>query len=415
MNSQPAKPALDMFGEDICKNPCAFAMPLRNHAPIFFDEALQFWVVTGHEEGKQLFMHENFHMSPKFSGTYETAVFAEKYPTCQKFRDDNPFTDDVRHPLIRKLLVRAFSPSALKRVDRQIYQAIDAIVKPLLTTSGVVDVAKQIADPIPYAVLSSIFGVDRLLANKEAFLQHSKILARMIDPTVTTEERAAMEQSAVFMHAELLQLVARAREMPGEDLISDFLKAADEIGGLSDYDIMYTLMALITTGSTATTFSLTLIAHALLTQTEQRAWLMKHPEQIDAAVEELIRFAHGAKFAYRFALRDTEFVDRDFLGHSIKKGQTVLISFAGINNDPAVFKNPEQCEFSRNNKDALSFGHGAHYCVGAHVARTEVRYLVKAFLDYAPNASVIAENMQWNLFNFLNREIASLPVNTGHA
>jgi cytochrome P450 len=404
-----AAPALDMFGEDICKNPCAFATPLRSRSPMFFDEALGFWVVTGHEEGKQLFMHENFHMSPKFSGTYETAVFAEKYPTCQKFRDDNPFTDDVRHPLIRKLLVRAFSPSALKRVDRQIHQAIDAIVKPLLTAPGMVDVASQIADPIPYAVLSSIFGVDRLLANKEAFLQHSKILARMIDPTVTLEERVAMENSAVFMHAELLQLVARAREMPGEDLISDFLRAADEIGGLSDYDIMYTLMALITTGSTATTFSLTLIVHALLTQAEQRHWLQAHPEQIDAAVEELVRFAHGAKFAYRFALRDTE-----FRGNSIKKGQTVLLSFAGMNNDPAVFDNPDQCQFSRNNKDALSFGHGVHYCVGAHVARTEVRYLVKAFLDYAPNATVVAGAIQWNLFNFLNREISSLPVDTGH-
>ena len=348
-------------------------------------------------------------MSPKFSGNYSSDTFAEKYPTCQKFRDDNPFTDDVRHPLIRKLLVRAFSPSALRRVEQQIYQAIDGITKPLLTQPGTVDVAQQIADPIPYAVLSSIFGVDRLLANKTAFLEHSKILARMIDPTVTAEERAAMEQSAVFMHAELLALVARAREMPGEDLISDFLKAADEIGGLSDYDIMFTMMALITTGSTATTFTLTLVVHALLTQHEQRAWLQAHPDKIDSAVEELVRFAHGAKFAYRFALRDTV-----YKGHTILKGQTVLLSFAGMSNDPAIFSHPEKCDFSRNNKDALSFGHGAHYCVGAHVARTEIRFLVKAFLDYAPDAFVQTENIQWKLFNFLNREISCLPVNTGH-
>ncbi len=402
-------PALDIFGEAICKNPIGFATPLRDYAPLFFDEGMQLWIATGHEQCKQLFMHDNFHMSPKFSSNYASEVFAEKYPTCQKFRDDNPFTDDTRHPAIRKLLVRAFSPSALRRIEQQIHSAIDAIVKPQLTKPGVVDVAKTIADPIPYAVISAIFGVDRLLANKDDFLKHSKILARMIDPTVTTEERVIMEQSAVFMQAELRALVERARENPGEDLISDFLKAADEIGGLTDYDIMYTLMALITTGSTATAFTLTLIVHALLTQHEQREWLRAHPEQIDSAVEELVRFAHGAKFAYRFCLRDTE-----FQGHTIKKGQTVLLSFAGMNNDPAVFTQAEQCEFSRNNKDALSFGHGMHYCVGAHVARTEVRFLVKAFLDYAPKATVISEGLEWNLFNFLNREIASLPVNTGH-
>lgn len=407
--SQNLSPALDMFGEAICKNPHAFALPLREYSPIFFDEKMGFWVVTGHEAAKFFFMHENFHMSPKFSGMYSSVVFEEKYPTCQKFRDDNPFTDDVRHPLIRKLLVRAFSPSALKRIEQQIHDAIDAIVKPQLTAAGVIDVATAMADLIPYAVISAIFGVDRLLANKEAFLQQAKILARMIDPTVTPDERAAMEQSAIFMQSELLALVARAREIPGEDLISDFLKAADEIGGLSDYDIMYTLMALITTGSTATTFTLTLVVHALLTQAEQRAWLAEHPEHIDAAVEELVRFAHGAKFAYRFALRDT-----DYKGHLIKRGQTVLLSFAGMNNDPDVFDKPEQCQFSRNNKDALSFGHGIHYCVGAHVARTEVRFLIKAFMDYAPQAFVLEDKVTWNLFNFLNREIASLPINTGH-
>src|SRR6478736_1042395 len=108
---------LDMFGETICKDPVAFATPLRNHAPLFFDEAMGLWVATGHEACKYLLVHEDFHMSPKFSGTYSSDTFAEKYPTCQKFRDDNPFTDDVRHPLIRKLLVRAFSPSALRRIE----------------------------------------------------------------------------------------------------------------------------------------------------------------------------------------------------------------------------------------------------------------------------------------------------------
>ena len=400
---------LDITGEDICINPVAFAEKLRKCGSIFFDEAMGFWIVSNHEDAKQLLTHENFHMSPKYAGTYSSESYAKKYPACQKFRDDNPFTDETRHPLIRKLLVRAFSPSALKRIEQQIAQAIDAIVKPLLTTPGVVDVAKQIADPIPYAVLSAIFGADRLLENKQEFLYHCKIMARMIDPTLSLEERIALEKSAVFMNQELQSLVERARENPDEDLISDFLKAADEIGGLIDDDIKYTLMALITTGSTATTFTLTLIAHALLTQPEQREWLIANPDKIDTAVEELIRFAHGAKFAYRFALCDT-----NYKGHAIKKGQSVLLSFAGMSNDPTVFDHPEQCQLSRNNKDALSFGHGIHYCVGAHVARTEVRYMVKSFLQYAPNAFVIPDGIQWNLFNFLNREIAALPVNTGH-
>ena len=401
--------ALDIAGEDICKKPAAFAATLRERGSIFFEESLGFWVVSSHEDAKQLFMHDDFHMSAKYAGNASTTLFAEKYPHCQRFRDNNPFNDDVSHPLIRKLLVRAFSPSALKRIERQIAEAIDNIVKPILTAPGIVDVATQLAEHIPYAVLSSIFGVDRLLENKQEFLEHCKTMARMIDPTVTSSERVLIERSAGFMQSELEALVVRARENPGEDLISDFLKAADDIGGLTDYDLAYTLIALITTGSTATTFTLTLIIHALLTQPEQRAWLMQHPENIDAAVEELIRFAHGAKFAYRFAMRDTE-----YKGFQFKRGQTVMISFAGISNDPTVFDHPERCDFTRNNKDALSFGHGVHYCVGAHVARTEIRFLIQSFMDYAPEAFVISDKVTWNLANFLNREISHLPVNTGH-
>ena len=400
---------LDIAGESICKFPVRFAGELRARGPLFFEESLGFWVVSDHELARQLFMHEDFHMSPNFSGNYSSDVFAEKYPTCKQFRDDNPFTDDVRHPLIRKLLVKAFSPSALKRIESQIGAAIQAITRPLLSKPGVVDVAQQIADIIPYAAISAIMGVDRLLQNRDEFLHHAKIMARMIDPTLSPQEREVMEQSAVFMLRELKGLVAMARQQPGEDLISDFLKAADEMGGLTDDDIMYSLMALITTGSTATAFTLTLIVHALLTEHEQRAWLQAHPEQIDQAIEELVRFAHGAKFAYRFCLRDTTFA-----GQSIRKGDTVLISFAAISNDPQVFDHPERCDFTRNNKEALSFGHGIHYCVGAHVARTEARYLVKSFLDYAPAARVLADGVEWNLFNFLNREISCLPVDTGH-
>lgn len=401
---------MDIAGEDICKFPVRFAGELRARGPLFFEPSLGFWVVSSHELARQLFMHDNFHMSPKFSGTYSSDVFAEKYPTCRQFRDDNPFTDDTRHPLIRKLLVKAFSPSALRRIESQIAAAIEGITRPLLSKPGVVDIAQQIADIIPYAAISAIMGVDRLLQNRDEFLHHAKIMARMIDPTLSPQEREIMEQSAVFMLRELRELVAMARRQPGEDLISDFLKAADEMGGLSDDDIMYSLMALITTGSTATAFTLTLIAHALLTEHDQRRWLREHPEQMDAAIEELIRFAHGAKFAYRFCLRDSTFG-----GQTIRKGDTVLISFAAISNDPAVFDHPERCDFTRNNKDALSFGHGVHYCVGAHVARTEARYLVKSLLDYAPDARVLDEGIEWNLFNFLNREIAHLPVNTGHA
>lgn len=403
-----ATAALDMFGENICKFPVKFAEELRERGPLFFDEGLGFWVVSCHDIARQLFMHDDFHMSPKYAGNYSSDLFAEKYPTCRQFRDDNPFTDDQRHPLVRKLLVRAFSPSALRRIEKQIKQSIAAITEPLLTTPGVVDVAKQMADRIPYAVLSSIFGVDRLSQNGGEFLHHAKIMAQMIDPTLLPEQRAVMEHSAVFMMRELKTLVAAARRSPGEDLISDFLSSADEIGGLSDDDILYAVMALITTGSTATSFTLTLVVHALLTQPEQRLWLQQHPEHIDKAVEELVRFAHGARFAYRFALRDTEMA-----GRQIKKGQTVLISFAAISNDPAVFSRPEQCDFSRNNKEALSFGHGAHYCVGAHVARTEVRFLLKSFLDYAPEA-FLEEGVEWNLSNFINREMSCLPVNTGH-
>jgi len=402
-------PALDIFGEDICKRPVEFANRLRAQAPIFLDPNMGVWVILNHEDVKQLLVHEDLHISPKYSANYSSAEHAAKYPAWYKMREFNPFSDDVKHPLIRKMTVKAFSPSALRRIEHQIKHAVDTLVKPLIGVPGVVDVAKEISPHLPYRVLCALFGVDRLREDSEAFLEHCRVYARLIDPLLTDDEKAVIEKSAAYLAKEVAEMIVQSRKHPGEDLISDFVRAADEMGGLNDDDLACAIIALISTGSTATVFTLTLVVHALLTQHEQRAYLMAHPEMIDQAVEELVRFAHGGKFAYRFAMRDLE-----YRGFQIKKGQVLMMSFAGISNDPKVFDHPEQCEFARNNKAALSFGHGVHYCVGAHVARNEIRFLVKAFLDYAPKARVLTDKIEWNLMNIINREISTLLVDTGN-
>ena len=401
--------SVDFFGEDICKNPLAFANRLRAEAPILFDKKMKAWVVVNYDDVKELLVHEDLHISARHSWHYSPAEHAAKYPAWYKMREFNPFADEIKHPLIRKITVRAFSPSALRRIEHQVQEAVDKLVKPLISVAGVVDVAREISPHLPYAVLCALFGVDRLREDRDAFLEHCRVYSRLIDPLLTDDEKAVIEKSAVYLTDEVAKMVQKSRQEPGEDLISDFVRAADEIGGLDDDDLTSAIIALISTGSTATVFTLTLIVHALLTQHEQRNYLMAHPEMIDQAVEELVRFAHGGKFAYRFAMRDFE-----YRGHLIKNGDILLMSFAGISNDPEVFDAPEQCRFARNNKQALSFGHGVHYCAGAHVARAEIRYLVKAFLNYAPQARVLSDKIEWNLMNIINREISTLLVDTGH-
>jgi cytochrome P450 len=143
--------------------------------------------------------------------------------------------------------------------------------------------------------------------------------------------------------------------------------------------------------------------------------LLLHPDQLDLvrrdrallpnAVEELLRYDSGLNLMPRYVLEDFE-----LRGRTLKQGQLVLLSLIGANRDPRVFSDPDRLDLGRDTSEALAFGRGAHYCIGANVARAALQLMLDAALDFLPpQACLLEDQIRWGSKGLIS-QIKSLPV-----
>jgi cytochrome P450 len=126
------------------------------------------------------------------------------------------------------------------------------------------------------------------------------------------------------------------------------------------------------------------------------------------AVNELLRFRTPPKFVNRYLLEDVELG-----GQLFRKGDTLLLCSAAAESDPSQFDEPDKLDITRDVSQALTFGHGPHYCVGTHMARTELRFVLEFILDRLPeDIAVVEEGVTFNSGNPLTFEIKNLPLDT---
>ena len=152
---------------------------------------------------------------------------------------------------------------------------------------------------------------------------------------------------------------------------------------LSDDQIVMTITGLIGAGSETTAVGGMIAAMTLLDHPDQMEKLRREPAWIANAVSEILRFAFGGPAGLpRYAVRDFE-----LRGKAIRKGQMLLLSFAGASRDPAVYEDPDRFDVTRDVRDLITFGNGPHYCLGANLARQEMGCMVEAMLDFLPPGS----------------------------
>jgi cytochrome P450 len=143
--------------------------------------------------------------------------------------------------------------------------------------------------------------------------------------------------------------------------------------------------------------------------------LLQHPDQLDLlrsdrrllpnAIEELLRYDSGLVAMARYVLEDFE-----LRGRALKKGQLVILSLTGANRDPRVFPDPERIDILRDTSGSMAFGHGPHYCVGIHIARSQLHLMFDAALDLLPlKARLLEDQVRWGSKGLMSK-VKSLPV-----
>jgi cytochrome P450 len=204
-------------------------------------------------------------------------------------------------------------------------------------------------------------------------------------------------------------MAAARRRIPHEDLVSDLVRARDRDERLNDDEIVLLLTGILGAGSETTALGGLVMIDTLLKHPDEMKRLRDDRSLVPQAVNEVLRFALGGPAGVtRYAVRD--FTLR---GREIRKGQMLMLSFAGANRDPAVYDDPHTFDIDREARDLLVFGNGPHYCLGANLARVELGSMLEAVLEIAPPGSRVRDDLrQFQALGLYKRPL-NFPVEIG--
>jgi cytochrome P450 len=296
------------------------------------------------------------------------------------------FMDAPDHTRVRALVSKAFTPRTVERLRPRIADLADELLTPLRGAARF-DVINDFAFPLPVTVICELLGVPA--ADRELFRQHTRDMAAVLDLDATPEQFGRAAGAALTFTAYLVPLFETRRRAPETDLISA-LVAAEEAGDQLGTDELLTTVILLLIAGHETTMNL--IGNgllALLRHPDQLALLRTRPDLMPSAVEELLRYDSPVRRAVRIALEDAV-VD----GQAVRAGEQVIAMLDAANHDPAVFEFPDTLDITRDAHRHVAFGAGAHYCLGAALARAEAQIALTALITL-PDLELAVDEPVW--------------------
>lgn len=308
--------------------------------------------------------------------------------------------DPPEHTRLRKLVSKAFTPRRVAELGGRVQEITDELLDQV-ASAGKADLKDAFIAPMVATVLYEMLGVP--MADRDDFERNTYTFVGLGNSSKPEEVVAAV----VWFEQYLTQLTARRRAEPGEDLISGLILAQEDDDTLGDLEIRSTVMLLLLAGAETTVNLLSNGILALLRNPEQLAELKADPEKLPGAVEELLRLTSPVfTVVYRFAKEDMTIGDA-----KVRAGEHVMISLAAANHDESQFADPERLDIHRDASRHLALGHGAHFCIGAPLARLKgniaLRILLSRFDDL--QLAVPEEELTWTP-SLVANSLDHLPV-----
>ncbi|MFK0046472.1 cytochrome P450 [Streptomyces sp. NPDC090741] len=351
---------------------CPFAPPaelteVREQQPVrrmVYPDGHQGWLATGYGPVRAVLA------DPRFSSRYELMHFP--FPGGPEGAlppapvGDMTGMDAPDHTRYRRLLAGRFTARRMRLLTERIEQIAAEHLDAMERQGAEADLVQAFAQPIPALVICELLGVP--YADRKTF--HDFTVALMSVEASTEERFAAMGGLQEYM----TRLVRTKRTAPTDDLLGDLTESdltEEELAGLGGF--------LLGAGLDTTANMLAHGTFALLSHPDQLAALRADPGLADSAVEELMRYLSVAHTMVRVALEDVELE-----GQVIKAGESVTLSVEAANRDPLRFADPDTLDVRRKAAGQLGFGHGIHQCLGAQLARAEMRVALPALLARFP-------------------------------
>ena len=391
---------ISAFDPEARENPHPRMRALREEGRVLRDETVKAWLLSHYDDIRTTVNDGTFvrHPSKAEEGSITRMLADPDDP--EGGRTSILFMDDPDHARNRRPLMQAFY-QRIKKMEAEIVALIDGVID-AAPDSGRFDLMEHIAVPIPILVIAHILGVDESRLGE--FRAWSEGLILGLNPMRTPEQTAYMEASRDKLDRYFTELMEARRNHPRSDLISDMVQAQAAGGDFADEELRINLQALLVGGNLTTT---DLIGNGV--------WLfLTHPEQLEAfkadpkldvpAVEEVLRYEAPVQATSRILSED-----REVAGCPMHKSQPVFMSLAAANRDPKRFEDPEAFDITVKRRSHVSFGGGAHICIGAPLARIEARRVYRKLFERYPNMTLPEQNIVWRTLPFF-RGIEKLEV-----
>ncbi|MFI8265464.1 cytochrome P450 [Streptomyces sp. NPDC085665] len=369
-------------------------------------------VVLGHEALKEFLAHPDAAKDARHFPALHDGTIAPDWPLRVFANAQGMHTaDGADHRRLRSLVGNAFTARQVERLRPRIEELTATLLDELgraaeQAPDGVVDLRSRFALPLPMSVICELLGVDPEHRARLHHLSHTVIIA--------TDTTPAEVMAAVRELVELMGTIAAARrEAPGDDLTSALIAAREEDGDrLSEAELIGTMRLMLVAGHETTLNLIGNAVRALCTHRDQLALVREGKAGWSDVVDETLRWdAPVSWFPFRYAARDLT-VD----GTVIPQGTPVLAAYTSAGRDEA-HHGPDADRFDVTRPAAgrhLSFGHGAHYCVGAPLARLEATIaLERLFTRYPDLDLAVPEPELPYLHSFIGNSVESIPIRLG--
>ncbi len=376
--TDPGSLLLQLFTPQARANPYPIYAQLRELAPVI-KSPMGGWMVTRYEPVDRVLRSSAFRTPRGYRDANDPAgppMFDPDGLLTLHRRNWVLFQSGEAHTRLRKLIMKVFTPRAVRSLAPRIDALVDELIAPA-RERGSMEVVSELAYPLPATVICELLGIPA--ADREKNRAWAAIVASTIDPMSTPAQRTAAEQAMAEWDPYIRALLADRRKHPGTALLDDLLAVEEEGMRLSEDEIAANATFLFLAGHETTTGLIGNGLYALLKNPAELAALRATPGMIDNAVEELLRFDSPVQFAPRVALEPIEIE-----GVKIEKELPLMISLGSANHDPRRFDRPDDLILSRVDPKPLSFGGGPHYCVGAALARLETSAALGKLVQQCP-------------------------------
>ncbi len=363
----------DPYDIEINADPYPVFARLREEAPLYYNDEYDFYAVSRYEDVERG-LRDNQRLISSRGGILELIKSGIEIPPGTVIFEDPP-----THTIYRGLLSRMFTPRRVAALEPQIRRYCAEALDPLVGSGGF-DLIRDFGAQMPMRVIGMLLGIPE--QDQEAIRDRS-------DATLRTEAGQPMTQHDAFATGEMFEeYIDWRRDHPSDDIMTELLNAEfdDETGTrrrLTREELLTYLAVVAGAGNETTTRLIGWMGTVLADHPDQRRAVVADRDLVPPAVEEVLRYEPPAPHVGRYVAADTE-----FQGRTVPAGSAILLLVGAANRDERRFADGDTFDIRRPPMAHLTFGYGAHFCLGAALARLEGRVALDELLDRFPEWEV---------------------------